>query len=170
MTGLRPCQSALYRLIPRLIPVVVLSLAASIAVLGPTPASALQSGAVPPAAVRPKPAGAVKLTNHIWRLVALHGHDLDATVTKPPQMNLIEEDFRIVGFAGCNRFLGTYLVHQAEFTVNGDLVVTRMTCHSSMDLETDFIQALRSVDSWKIVDGMLELSHQKEVVARFKAV
>jgi heat shock protein HslJ len=166
MTGLRQNRSALYRLVP------VLSLVAIIALMAPlaATAAALQSEAAPPATVQPPATGPLKLTNHVWRLVSLNGHDVDPAVSKPPQMNLTEQDSRIVGYAGCNRFMGTYVLHQQELRIEDGLAVTRMACHAGMDLEADFLKVLQSVDSWKIADGILELSHQKEVVARFKAV
>ena len=162
MTGFRQRQSFLIRLVP----IVALSLAAT---LTPIAVSALQSEAPPPAAAEPKVPAGPKLVGPTWRLVSLNGKDLPPTVSKPPQMNLMPQDSKIAGFTGCNRFLGTYVVHEQEFRVEDGLAVTRMACHSSVELEGDFLKALQSADSWKIVDGMLELYHQKELVARFKS-
>ena len=160
MTGFRQRQSLLIRLVP--------IMALSLATMAPVAALALQSETPPPAAAEPAPAGP-KLIGPTWRLVSLNGKDLAPTVSKPPQINLMAEDSKIAGFTGCNRFMGTYVVHEQEFRVDDELAVTRMACHSSMELEGDFLKALQSADSWKIVDGMLELYHQKELVARFKA-
>jgi len=161
MTGFRQRQSLLIRLVP----IVALSLVT----MAPVAAFALQSETPPPpAAAAPAPAGP-KLVGPTWRLVWINGKDLPPTVAKPPQINLMAEDSRIAGYTGCNRLMGTYVVHEQEFRVADELAVTRMACHSSMDLEGDFLKALQSADSWKIVDGMLELYHQKELVARFKA-
>ncbi len=133
----------------------------------PVAASALQSETPPPPAAG-VPAGP-KLIGPTWRLVWLNGKDLAPTVSKPPQINLMAEDSKIAGFTGCNRLMGTYVIHEQDFRVEDELAVTRMACHNSTELEGDFLKALQSADSWKIVDGMLELYHQKELVARFKA-
>jgi putative lipoprotein len=166
MKGLRQSQS------PLCLPFRVLSLAAMIAIVAPVAvaASTLQSEAAPPANAQVPATAAVKLTNHTWRLIALNGHDVDPAASKPPQMNLVEQGSRIAGYTGCNRFMGTYVLHQQELRIEDGLAVTRMACLRGMELEADFLKALQSVDSWQIVDGILELSHQKEVVARFKAV
>ena len=160
MTGLFHKKSLLIQLVP----IMALSLAA----LAPRAAFAFQSEAPPPPAAAATHAGP-KLIGPTWRLISVNGKDLAATVSKPPQMNLIAEDTRIAGFTGCNRFMGTYAVHEQEFRVDDGLAVTRMACHNATELEGDFLKALQSADSWKIVDGVLELYHQKELVARFKA-
>ncbi|HVJ08411.1 MAG TPA: META domain-containing protein [Acidisarcina sp.] len=117
---------------------------------------------------RPLPGSHAKLTGYSWRLISLNGHDLDAKVPKAPQMVLVEQGTRIMGFSGCNRFLATYSLQQDRLSVNSDLQVTKRVCPYSMDVEADFIKVLQTIDSWRIVNGVLELSREQQVLARFK--
>ena len=153
--------------LPSPVAAVVFSL---LAVLTPAvlPASALPSQATPPATAPTAPGSQTKLTGRPWKLISLNGHDLDAKVPKAPQMTLLEDGTRILGFSGCNRFLGTYSLHQDRLSVNGRLVTTNRVCRLAMEVERDFLQAMQSIDSWKIVNGVLELSRQKQILARFE--
>lgn len=130
--------------------------------------SALQSQSAPPAASQPAASGPATLTGRPWKLISLNGHDLDPKLPKAPQISLVENGARIVGFSGCNRFLATYSLQQDRLSINSDLQVTRRVCPIEMDVEANFLRALQSIDSWKIVDGVLELSRQKQVLARFQ--
>jgi heat shock protein HslJ len=109
-----------------------------------------------------------KLVGHPWKLVALNGKPLDPKPPMIPQFTMMEDGSRIAGFSGCNRFMGTYSLSDDKLSFNSDFVMTRKACVKMGDVESEFVKALQSVDSWKIVDGTLEFYHQKAVVLSFQ--
>jgi len=111
---------------------------------------------------------APKLLGHPWKLVALNGKPLDPKPPMVPEFTLIQDGSRIAGFTGCNRFMGTFSLGEDKFSLNSDFAMTRKACAKMGDIESDFVKALQSVDSWKITNGTLEFYHQKEIVASFQ--
>jgi heat shock protein HslJ len=118
----------------------------------------------PPAAAKTSP----KLLGTPWKLVALNGKPLDPKPPMVPEFTMIQDGSRIVGYSGCNRFMGTFSLSEDKLTVNGDMAMTRKACVKQANLESDFVKAIQSVDSWKITDGTLEFYRQKVVVASFQ--
>jgi heat shock protein HslJ len=118
----------------------------------------------------PAPAAATttKLVGHPWKLATLNGKPLDPKPPMVPEFTLIEDGARIAGFTGCNRFMGTYSLSDDKLSFNSDFAMTRKACVKMGNVESEFIKALQSVDSWKITDGTLEFYHQKVLVASFQ--
>lgn len=123
-----------------------------------------QPEASPPAASRTTQ----KLLGHPWKLVALNGKPLDPKPPMVPEFTLIEDGSRIAGFTGCNRFMGTFSLGDDKISFNSDFAMTRKACVKMGDVESEFVKALQSVDSWKITDGTLDFYHQKVVVLSFQ--
>lgn len=125
----------------------------------------MQSEAPPPPAAAKTPP---KLLGTPWKLVTLNGKPLDPKPPMIPQFTMIEDGSRIVGYSGCNRFMGTFSLSEDKLTVNSEFAMTRKACAKQADLETDFVKAIQSVDSWRIADGTLEFYRQKVVTATFQ--
>jgi len=109
-----------------------------------------------------------KLLGHPWKLVALNGKPLDPKPPMVPEFTLIQDGSRIAGFTGCNRFMGTFSLGDDRLSLNSDFAMTRKACVKMGNIESDFVKALQSVDTWKITNGTLEFYHQKELVASFQ--
>lgn len=76
---------------------------------------------------------------------------------------------RTHGSSGCNRFTGTYTLAGGRLTF-GMGALTRMACAEPlMGLETDYLEALRRVGSWRISGATLELLGEEGPVARLVA-
>jgi heat shock protein HslJ len=130
------------------------------------PLTKMQSEAAPPPHAAAKTSA--KLLGTPWKLATLNGKPLDPKPPMVPEFTMIEDGSRIVGYSGCNRFMGTFSLSEDKLTVNSDFAMTRKACVKQANLESDFVKALQSVDSWKITDGTLEFYRQKAVVASFQ--
>lgn len=101
-----------------------------------------------------------------WVLTELDGRAPAAGVTTP---TLEFEADRVNGNGGCNLFNGPYTQDGASLRM-GPLVATRRACveEAGNAQETAYFRALESTTSAAIADGMLELSDDSGVVARFR--
>jgi heat shock protein HslJ len=73
------------------------------------------------------------------------------------RLTLAFQDGRVSGSSGCNRFHGEFKVEGNALKV-GPLATTRMACEDEvMTQERQFLQALESATTWKIVRGMLDV-------------
>lgn len=63
-------------------------------------------------------------------------------------------DYRVAGFSGCNRFMGTYKMEQGRLIITAP-AATRMACASAEDgaLERDFLKALASISRFTLDSG-----------------
>jgi heat shock protein HslJ len=104
-------------------------------------------------------AAAAPLVDTQWRLTQLGGQ----LVTNPEgpgavSLRLEPQNPRIVGFGGCNRMFGGYLLsgEQLKFDQVG---ATKMACVDAgrMQLEDGYFQMLARVAGWKIEDTTLTL-------------
>jgi hypothetical protein len=74
-------------------------------------------------------------TDRSWTLVSIEQQPLDSTaLSSPPTLQLATADNRASGFAGCNRFGGTYKLSSGALEF-GPLALTRMACPSGMDVD-----------------------------------
>jgi heat shock protein HslJ len=106
-----------------------------------------------------------------WKLVQLGSSRLEAVESKrAPHLILRPADGRASGFAGCNRFTGTYVVKEDELTFD-DLAGTMMACVDGMEQERAFHEALQKVRRWSIEGELLRLFDVTgAVVAQFEAM
>lgn len=128
------------------------------------------SAAIVQPAIAQTPAShkAPPLTGTAWRLADFPGHAVEGEGYLRPEIILSAEGSRIVGFAGCNRFLGTYVQQGQSLNVSGNLATGRRRCKGGMDFESDFLRMLQSADEWQIKGGQLELLKEKQRLATFK--
>ncbi len=68
-----------------------------------------------------------RILGRSWKLTSLYGRELGTEISKAPQVTLIKDGVRIVGFAGCNRFGATYSLQHERLSINSDLVVVPRT-------------------------------------------
>jgi len=113
---------------------------------------------------------AVPLEDNYWKLVELNGEAIDMEKSQQaPELSMISEEDRLVGFSGCNQFFGDYTVDGDDLglEVHG---MTRMACPPCYggDLEQAFVGTLESTTHYTIHGRTLELYSGEELVARFE--
>jgi uncharacterized lipoprotein YbaY/heat shock protein HslJ len=110
------------------------------------------------------------LENTYWKLARLGGKAVTVTAKQSePHFVLDNKAKRIAGFAGCNRFTGTYQQNGDRLTF-GKMAMTFMACPEEMDTERDFVGVLEQARSWKILGDHLELfDGNGAFLARFEA-
>ena len=103
-----------------------------------------------------------------WVLVELFGEPAPAGAGGRPATLIFEADSSHAGgFAGCNRYGGSY-------TVTGDslrfspLIMTKMACSEGMTLEQRLAEALDSTRRYELGAGRLTLHGGSGKVARFE--
>jgi len=107
------------------------------------------------------------LTGRQWTLVELDGQTIDASAAaQAPNLSLTSPDNQASGFAGCNRFTGSYEVAGNELHF-GPLAATRMACATGMELEDKYLAALGAVRQYRLGANQLELVADGRVLARF---
>ena len=103
-----------------------------------------------------------------WTLVELGGHTAPLGAgRKPGTIAFDTKASRVSGFAGCNRFSGTYKT-TGDALAFGPLALTKMACDEGMDLENLYADALSRTTRFEFVGGSLTLLHEKDSLARFE--
>ena len=75
---------------------------------------------------------------------------------------------RASGFAGCNRYSGTYTVAGDSLTF-GPAMATKMFCQDGDELEQRYLAMLPEVRSYALADSTLTLRGAAGELARFRA-
>lgn len=104
-----------------------------------------------------------------WRLSELNGRPVRVSdERRRPTLTLSSgvRGRRVSGMAGCNRFTGPYTASGAAIKL-GPLASTQMACPDGMELERDYLTALRTVDGFSVGSSVLTLKAGSRVVARF---
>jgi heat shock protein HslJ len=71
---------------------------------------------------------------------------------------------RINGFAGCNRFFGTYSTEAHTISIS-ELGATRMMCQEELNkIELNFFQTIAKVNSFELSNGTLNLKNDNTVL------
>lgn len=107
----------------------------------------------------------VSITNTEWRLVELTGEDVSNI--NPPLTLSLDETQKINGFAGCNRFFGSYKIGESSLQFSG-IGSTKMYCQDKSDTEDKYLKALSEVQSFKSESGKLFLLVGEKIVLEFK--
>lgn len=104
-----------------------------------------------------------------WRLVELRGEPVDEMETHP-YFILEASEGRVAGFAGCNRFSGTYTLDETNARISfGQLAMTRMFCADGMEIEQALSEVLEQVDNYSLVGDSLTLNRARMApLARFE--
>lgn len=111
----------------------------------------------------------LRLVDNSWRLIELDGQPIELKEgQKNPFIHLETRNNRMQGFAGCNRFSGTYLVKGSIFLFN-KLIKSRMACVDGIELEHRFFRVLSATDGYHIEGDILELRDRSgKVLAKLK--
>lgn len=97
------------------------------------------------------------LADRDWALVALGDPPAPIGATAhPPTLRLDSKESRASGFAGCNRFSGSFELAGARVAF-GPLLSTKMACERGMDVEARYLDALGKVDAWSVEGDELVL-------------
>jgi heat shock protein HslJ len=112
------------------------------------------------------PSAQAALRGPEWPLVELNGKPV-STTGKPPTLTLAANSSRASGFAGCNQFSGEYKVNADNLQLSS-MVMTRMFCTETMDLEKQYVAALESTRAYRMTGPRLELLADGKVIAAFE--
>lgn len=109
------------------------------------------------------------LRNTYWRLVELNKRPVRPHENQREVHILLRGDETAVrGFAGCNAFVGGFVVDGTNLTFE-KLAVTMSAC-PWLDEETEFVAVLEKVTGYRILGETLILLEDADVRARFRAV
>ncbi len=111
------------------------------------------------------------LRNTYWKLVTLHGKTV-TTAAQQREAHIVfsAQNNRVSGSSGCNRMMGGF-EESANHLKFKSLGGTRMACPAGMEQEAEFLQALQTVERYRIQGERLEVLDSKgAVVASFEAV
>ncbi|MET3112526.1 heat shock protein HslJ [Pedobacter sp. CG_S7] len=108
--------------------------------------------------------------NTIWTLQSIGSKNIDLkkTSNRLPNMELNLNEERVFGYAGCNRYSGSFKLEKDSITF-GNLLSTKMAC-AALDVETEFLAALSAEKKpYKIVEGVLYIGKGAKMLT-FKKV
>jgi heat shock protein HslJ len=109
------------------------------------------------------------LTGSAWKLVELEGEPATPGTGGKQSFLSFTEDGTVSGFAGCNRFTGSFQSDGDELSFS-PLASTRMACAEGMEQENQFLAALTEVERYSIHSSELALYGGDEpTIARLKA-
>jgi len=116
-----------------------------------------------------KPGATMALTDARWLLTEIDGRPAPrGNADKAVDMTLTA-DGKIHGFAGCNQYMGTYRLDDGRLKI-GPLASTRMACEHGMELERQFLKALRHGARFDINEQSLDVyDADGRVTLRFRA-
>jgi heat shock protein HslJ len=102
-----------------------------------------------------------------WQLVEVAGAPMPRLVhEKQPSLRLDPALKKATGFSGCNNFFSGYEINGSSLRF-GLIGATRMACPElETRAETEFFKALERTRQWKIHDGMLLLTDDRDIVTR----
>lgn len=103
-----------------------------------------------------------------WSLLELDGKIAIGAGNRPLTLKLDPAARRAGGFAGCNRYSGSYQLSGTSLKF-GPMIMTKMACSEAMDTEAAYAEALGKVTGWRITGGNLELLAGETVVAKYRA-
>ncbi|MBI4743176.1 MAG: META domain-containing protein [Betaproteobacteria bacterium] len=106
-----------------------------------------------------------------WYATQIAGLNVAAGgLQRAPNLNL-DEDGTVHGFAGCNRFFGSFEIRADRLTF-GSLALTKMACldPGTGELESRFVRALRATASATVSGDVLELKDAAgKLLGRFES-
>jgi uncharacterized lipoprotein YbaY/heat shock protein HslJ len=115
-------------------------------------------------------AGTSTLENTYWKLVRLRDTPVRLSEKqREPHLILQSEQRRLAGSSGCNRLLGSYTLDGERISF-ARTATTMMACPQGMDQERAFLDALATVERWRVTGERLELFDARgETVAQFES-
>lgn len=98
------------------------------------------------------------LPNTYWRLLRLNGNSVKTPeVAREIHLVMHDSDGSVSGFAGCNRFKGSYSIDGKALSFS-PLASTMMACpEAQMQIEQNVHQSISRVTAWRLEGQTLEL-------------
>ncbi len=96
--------------------------------------------------------------------------DTQANIEQELTLKFDDATKQVSGFAGCNRFFGSYAIDGDKLTFS-NLGSTKMLCpENDNKIETDYFKALESVTNFNVSDNSITLlNNKKEILKATKA-
>jgi heat shock protein HslJ len=109
----------------------------------------------------------VSVVDREWIAVKIGNEDIEQlNMSRPPNIKL--SDGKVSGYSSCNRFHGIYIMKENKITFE-QIVMTKMLCHETNEIESAYLKALSNVQSWEYKEGKLYfLNQEKQPVIIFK--
>jgi heat shock protein HslJ len=116
-------------------------------------------------------AGSGPLTGHDWSLRVFDLAGAEQSLVTGTEITLIlDDEGKIAGTGGCNRYFGSYEIGADDSISFGDVGATRMACPTEiMDQEQRFFTALGAVSGYVVDGGELTLSGGGEAALLFSS-
>lgn len=105
------------------------------------------------------------LSSHLWQLTAFFGQNIQTTGNTNLQFS--PQNKSVSGSAGCNRYFGSYTLHQNKLTFS-QLGSTKMMC-MDMTEEDAFFKHIGQVNHFKLKDHILTLFDREMPLMQFTA-
>ena len=111
------------------------------------------------------------LVEKYWKLIELYGNPITtASSSKEAYITFHIDGNRFSGDAGCNRLVGSYQMKEYNRIVLSSTATTMMMC-LDMETEMQFLQALKTIDSYLVRNDTLTLNRARMApLAKFIAV
>ncbi|WP_170266166.1 META domain-containing protein [Phaeocystidibacter marisrubri] len=92
-----------------------------------------------------------------WKVSHIEGFSNDIPAENTPTLRMVMT--HASGSSACNQYTGTFSLSGNELVFN-DMVSTRKMCTPElMEVEVAYLDALRSVKKWEIIDQQLHLKN-----------
>ena len=102
-----------------------------------------------------------------WELHELHGATAPLGAGgRRATIRFDADTARVAGFAGCNRYFGTYTLDSTALRF-GAIGMTKMACAQGMALEQQLSAALEATRRYQVADSELTLFDESRPVAKF---
>lgn len=101
-----------------------------------------------------------------WQAISLGGDPVSDD--NPPWMSFSETG-SILGFAGCNRFNGSYSLQGTALDI-GPLAMTRMACRDGSDTEKQVVDVLNRASEAVIEGDLMTLRHDGQQLMQLRGV
>jgi heat shock protein HslJ len=115
----------------------------------------------------------ITLEGSEWQLVGIRGKAVVQSQRVTPNIQFMQENQRVAGHSGCNRFFGGYETGSATATVTplslSALGSTKMACldAEANNLEHEFLSLLQQVDAYALQGDQLIFYKGAETLLRF---
>lgn len=102
-----------------------------------------------------------------WKLTGLSALP-NGLPTLSREVTIRLDTSRVAGFAGCNRYFGSYATSGNALKFTG-VASTKMFCQGMMEVEDGLLQSINNTDAWHINGTRLALLKGTDTLARFEA-
>ena len=105
----------------------------------------------------------IQFTDRHWKLIELNGQKVEYNKKVGNQPYIIlrpDEDNKVYGHAGCNRFFGTFELKEGNQITFSQMGATKMFC-PNMKTEDAFLKVLSTVDNYSLSGETMTLNKAK---------